>query len=157
MNIPTNKSRFYIYILALLPFILLCITGIILIKYHNGATPDTTVWGLDAHAWFPIHKITSLVTVLMILLHLFVKTNWVRRFFTFQVKGAFKTSNIILFIVFILCSITALLAWFVFGDTNVAMALGGIHNKLGLILIIVFLIHLWNYRKVILSQFKKRK
>lgn len=157
MNISKTKTRFYIYAIALLPFILLLATGVILLKYHTGALPESMIMGQDAHFWFPFHRVTAVITTLLILLHLFVKTDWVKNLFLFKLKGRFKAANIILFVVFLLCSLTALNSWLIFDGTDIAENLRGIHNKLGLLLIIMFAIHIWNYRKVIITQLKKLK
>jgi len=155
MNISKTKTRFYIYAIALLPFILLITTGVIMLKYHTGAPVESIIIGLDGHSWMTFHKIISVISMLLILLHLFVKTDWVKNLFLFKLKSKFKAANIILFVVFFLCSLTALCAWLIFGGTATAQLLVGIHNKLGLLLILLFVIHIWNYRKVIISQFKK--
>lgn len=151
MNNSGKNIRFYIYAAALLPFLLLLATGIILLKYHTGAHSNATILGQDAYFWFPFHKITAVISTLFIALHLFVKTNWVKHLFTGKLKGAFKASNLILFVVFLLCVFTG------FGSDLISSKLGGVHNKFGLILIVMFLTHIWNYRKVIIGQVKKIK
>lgn len=155
MDQSINKIRFNIYTIALLPFILLLGTGVILLKYHTGTPPELTVMGCDAYFWFAFHKLTSVISILLISLHLFVKTDWVKNLFLFKLKGGFKTSNIILFLVFIFCSLTALCSWLIFEGAEISGLLKGIHNKLGLLLIVMFVVHLWNYRKIIISQLKK--
>lgn len=154
MGKTISKIRFYIYGSALLPFFLLLVSGLILLKYHTGESLEETVMGQNGHFWYLIHKITSVVSLIFIILHLFVKTDWVKRFFSLKLKGAFKSANSILFVVFILCSSTGLLAWLVFQGTTTAKTLVGIHNKLGLLLISLFVIHLWNYRKMIIRHFR---
>ncbi|MGQ1908962.1 hypothetical protein ACT3CE_04175 [Marinifilum sp. RC60d5] len=154
MNISVNKTRFYIYAIALLPFIILLATGVILLKYHTGSPLDSTLMGFDAHFWFPFHKILAILSTPLLLLHLFVKTDWVKKLFTLKLKDKYKISNLLLFITFSLCMLTAFSAAFIFPDTDMAKILGGIHNKLGLLLLLIFVIHLWNYRKVIINQFR---
>ncbi|MRT92595.1 hypothetical protein [Ancylomarina sp. 16SWW S1-10-2] len=155
MNKSANKIRFTIYAIALIPLILLLGTGVVLLKYHTGSPLESSVMGCNAHFWFPFHKLTAVISTFLILLHLFVKTDWVKNLFLFKLKGGFKTSNIILFIVFLFCSLSALSSWLIFDGDDMAEFLRGIHNKLGLLLIVMFAIHLWNYRKVIVSQVKK--
>ncbi|PKQ64500.1 hypothetical protein BZG02_06750 [Labilibaculum filiforme] len=157
MSKSANKIRFTIYAIAFIPFILLLATGVILLKYHTGAPLESTVMGWNAHYWFSFHKLTAVLSILLILLHLFVKTDWVKNLLLSKLKARFKASNIILFIVFIICSLTALCSWLIFDGANIAELLRGIHNKLGLLLIVMFVIHLWNYRKVIVSHCKELK
>jgi len=154
MNKSRSKIRFYIYACAFLPFVLLILTGLIMLKYHTGAAVESLYLGQDGHFWLSFHKAIALITTLLILLHLFVKTNWVKNLLQFQVKGGFKISNILLFVVFSLCMLTAMSSWLLFDDSTISTLLRGIHNKIGLLLIILFGIHIWNYRKLIISQFK---
>lgn len=149
MSKKGNNMRFYIYTIAFLPFSLLLASGIILLKYHTGAQAEETVMGQNAYFWFPFHKISAILSTLLIGLHLFVKTNWVQSLFRLRIKGGYKKANIFLFVVFLLCVFTG------FGSDLVSARLGGVHNKLGLVLFILFLIHLWNYRKVIINHFSK--
>lgn len=155
MSNSITRTRFYIYAVALLPFILLLSTGVILLKYHTGAPIESLTWGYDRQFWLSFHKLISVITALLILLHLFVKTDWVKNFFRFKVKGRFKTSNIFLFIIFTLCLLTAYSSWLIFSEAHISGMLRGIHNKLGLLLIFLFGIHIWNYRKLIVTQFLK--
>ncbi len=149
-----SKTRFYIYAIALLPFILLLGTGAIMLKYHTGAPNESIFMGLNGYEWLSFHKFVSVITAPLILLHLFVKTDWVKRLFLFKVKGRFKKSNIILFVVFFLCLITATGSWLIFDGTDIAGSLRGVHNKFGLLLIVMFGIHLLNFRKLIINKFK---
>jgi hypothetical protein len=155
MSKSVSKTRFYIYAIALLPFILLLTTGLVMLYYHTGAPEESLFCGYDGHFWLLFHKIIAVITIPFILLHLFVKTDWVKNFFSLKVKGRFKAANIFLFIVFSLCLLTAFGSWLIFDDQVISGMLGGIHNKLGLLLILLFVIHIWNYRKLIISQFKK--
>ena len=155
MNTSNDKTRFYIYTITLLPFIILLATGLVLLEYHTGTPLDSIVMGQNAHFWFSFHKIIAIISNPLLLLHLFVKTNWVKKLFTLKLKDRFKTSNILLFITFFLCTLTAFSAVFIFDGSDFAKVLDGIHNKLGLVLILVFTIHIWNYKKVIINQLKK--
>lgn len=129
-------------------------TGAIMLKYHTGAPSESVFMGFNGYDWLSIHKAIGVITSPLILLHLFVKTDWVKRLFMFEVKGRFKISNLLIFIVFFLCLLTAIGSWLIFDGTDVASNLRGIHNKFGLLLIVMFGIHIWNYRKQIINQFK---
>lgn len=155
MKVSKSKTRFYIYSIALLPYILLLTSGVIMLYYHTGASYESTFWGQDGNFWLAFHKYTMIVTTPLILLHLFVKTKWVKNFFLFKQKGKFKISNTVLFIFFLVCLFSSLSSWIVFDNSDIAILLRGIHNKFGILLIIVSLIHFGNYWKVIINQVKK--
>lgn len=156
MSKSVSKIRFYIYAIALLPMVILLGTGLIMLKYHTGAPSQSLFWGQDGNFWLSFHKLMAVITTFLISLHLLVKTNWLKNFFKFKVKGRFKFSNTFLFIVFLLCMLTAFSSWLIFGDSDISGLLRGIHNKIGLLLIVLFGIHIWNYRKQIIKQFKKK-
>lgn len=155
MSKSVSKTRFYIYIIALLPMLVLLGTGLIMLNYHTGAPVESLFWGQDGHFWISFHQIIALITTFFISLHLIVKTNWLKNLLKFKVKGRFKFSNTFLFIVFLLCMLTAFSSWLIFGDSDISGLLRGIHNKIGLLLIVLIGIHIWNYRKQIIKQFKK--
>ena len=155
MKSSKAKTRYYIYAIALLPMLLLLGSGIVMLNYHTGAPVESTVLGFDGHAWMLFHRVVAVISSVLILLHLSIKTDWLKRLFTFNIKGKFKVSNILIFVFFLLSFLTAFLSWLVFPDTNVAQLLRGIHNKLGLVLIVLFLLHLFNYYRHLIELTKK--
>lgn len=150
-----GKTRFYIYTIAFLPYILLLSSGVIMLYYHTGAPKEALIIAQDGYFWLAFHKTVSMVCTPFILLHLFVKTNWVKTFFLFKLKGKFKTSNIVLFLAYFICLFTAIGSWLIFSDDEIASSLRGVHNKIGILLIVVFCIHIWNYRWVIINHLKR--
>lgn len=149
------KIRFYIYAIAFMPFMLLLGTGVIMLSYHTGAPKETVLLGQDGYFWLAFHKLCTIISTPILLLHLFVKTNWVKNFFLFKLNGKFKRSNIVLFVSFSFCLFTAIGSWLIFPNTEIATLLRGLHNKVGILLLIAFGIHLWNYRRVIIHSIKK--
>ncbi len=154
MKSSKAKTRYYIYAIALLPVLLLLGSGIVMLNYHTGAPVESAVLGFDGHAWILFHRVVAVSSSVLILLHLTIKTDWLKRLFTFNIKGKFKVSNILIFVFFMASLLTAFLSWLVFPESDVAGLLRGIHNKLGLILIVLFVLHFFNYIKVILSMTK---
>lgn len=150
-----GKTRFYIYTIAFLPFILLLSSGVIMLNYHTGAPKEALIIAQDGYFWLAFHKTVSMVCTPFILLHLIVKTNWVKTFFLFKLKGKFKTSNIVLFLAYFICLFTAIGSWLIFSDDEITSSLRGVHNKIGILLIVVFCIHIWNYRWVIINHLKR--
>lgn len=149
------KVRFYNYAIAILPLIILLGTGVLMLYYHTGAPKESVLLGQNGYFWLSFHKVISVICTPLILLHLLYRTNWVKNFFLFRLKGKFKTSNIVLFVSFLLCLFTSIGSWLIFRDTDIAAQLKGVHNKVGIILIIVFCLHVWNYRRLIINQLKK--
>jgi hypothetical protein len=155
MKKSNSEIRYYIYAIALFPVLLLLFTGIIMLNYHTGTPVETTVIGLDGHDWMLFHRIVAVISSVLVAMHLIVRTDWLKRFFSFKLKGKFKTANILIFVFFFLAFLTSFLSWLVFPNTDIAQLLRGIHNKLGLALIVLFIIHLVNYFKVIVNMTRK--
>jgi len=161
MNKPVNKqmtkaSRNYFFnLFSFLPFIFLLFTGIIVLRYHTGTEKVVVTMGIDGNAWVKIHQIIALIVIPLIFIHLLMHTHWLKQLLTFKMTGKNSGMTLTLFIVFLLCAITALLAWFVFDGTKMAEALREVHNKLGLLLIVFFAIHLYNYFRWLLNMTRK--
>lgn len=155
-KITTKSTRkYYVDIIAFLPFLLLIVTGVIMIKYHSGAPYESATFGLLGNNWIFIHKLLSVIAAPLVIIHLTLHISWIKKLFTFKLKNKHKGINITLFILFLLCSATSFLPWFIMGDSEVGNMLRGIHNKFGLLLIIFFIIHVSVYLKWIVSMTKK--
>ena len=155
MRTQKSITQVYIYAIAFLPIIILLGTGVVMLNYHTGTHKDSLIIGLNGYDWFSFHKVMCVISTPLILLHLFVKTNWVKDLLTFNVKGRFKIPNILLFVLFLACLLTSTFSWLVFNRTEIADMLRGIHNKLGILLIILFIMHLINYSKTIIVRTKQ--
>jgi hypothetical protein len=158
----SKASRNYIFnLISILPFLFLLISGLIVLRYHSGTEYDDLSFGIDGYLWLKIHRITALVVVPLIIIHLWLHKHWLKRLITLKTKGKFGGTNMTLFFIFLFCVITALLAWLVFEDTKLGEALREVHSKLGLLLIVFFVVHLTNYfrwlKDMTLKFFRKKK
>lgn len=161
-KIRSKASRNYIFnLITFFPFVFLLFTGIIVLRYHSGFDYEFNTIGLNGHQWLKVHQVTALIVIPLIVTHLLMHMHWLKQLLTFKMKGKNSGMNLTLLIIFLMCALTALLAWFVFDGTKLAEALREVHTKLGLLLIIFFLIHLSNYFKWIknmtLKKFGKNK
>lgn len=151
-----KSSRNYVYdIFSFFPFVFLLFTGIVVLRYHGGYPYVLETFGIDGYQWLWIHRITALAIIPIILVHLLLHLHWLKMLLKLSLKGKNSGMNLTLFIIFLLSAITALLAWFVFGVSPVAEILREVHNKLGLLLIFFFVIHLSNYFKWFLHMTRK--
>jgi|GEM_PF-1594152 len=142
----SKASRNYILnLISILPFIFLLISGLIVLRYHSGTEYEDLSLGINGYLWLKLHRIIALVVVPLIIIHLWLHKHWLKRLVTLKTKGKFGGTNMTLFFIFLFCVITALLAWLVFEDTKLGEALREVHSKLGLLLIVFFVVHLTNY------------
>lgn len=152
----SKASRNYVYnLFSLFPFTFLLFTGIVVLRYHGGAPYIIETFGIDGYQWLWIHRITAIINIPIILVHLLWHLHWFKMLISLRFKGKNSGMNFTLFIVFILCAFTALLAWLVYRDSPVAEILREVHNKLGLLLIFFFIIHLSSYFKWFVNMTRK--
>ena len=153
---PSKASRNYIFnLISFLPLVLLLITGIIVLRYHSGTDQEIITLQLNGLQWTKIHRITALVVIPLIAIHLLMHPHWLKQLFRFTIKGKNGGMNLTLFILFTMCALTALLPWLVLDETKLADALRELHSKLGLLLIVFFAIHISNYFKWLINMTRK--
>lgn len=161
MEQPESKnskaSRNYIYnIFSFFPFVFLLFTGIVVLRYHGGYAYILETFGIDGYQWLWIHRITSLVIIPIIIIHLFMHSHWLKTLLKLRFKGNNSGMNFTLFLIFLMTALTALLAWFVFAGQPLAEILREVHNKLGLLLIFFFALHLSAYFKWFVNMTRKK-
>ncbi|WP_066631593.1 DUF4405 domain-containing protein [Labilibacter marinus] len=149
------KRNYYVDVIAFIPFLLLLISGIVMLKYHAGAPYESTAMGLSGYVWTNVHKALTIIALPLVVLHLVLHANWLKKLFTFKLKNKNKGINISLFIFFVLCVVTSLLGWLVFPDSDIAGLLLGLHNKLGIVLVVLFVVHVLIYTKWLVKMTKK--
>ncbi len=156
INFKESKTirNYYVDIIAFLPFLLLLISGIIMLQYHGGKAYLDETMGINGNTWIIIHKILTVISLPIVLLHLALHYNWLKKLVTLKLKNKHSGMNISIFIIFLLCASTSLLSWLIFANSNIGEALRGIHNKLGILLIVFFAIHILNYYKWIVNMTK---
>lgn len=147
---PTRN--YWVNAISFLPFLLLLISGIIMLLYHTGRPYPVETIGLNGDTWLVIHMVLSIIAVPFVVLHLYLHFDWLKKLFAFKLKNKHKRKNITLFVIFTLCVLTSLFSLFIVPDSNVRDGLRGIHNKLGLIMLVFFAIHIVNYFKWIVSM-----
>jgi hypothetical protein len=154
----SKATRNYILnIVTLVPFFMLLISGIVILRYHGGEPYETMSLGMNGHTWLRAHRILALVVIPLIVIHLWFHGYWIKKLFSFKNKNKGKNNdmNLILFVVFVLTVLTALISWFLFSGKPAAELLREVHNKLGFALIFFFIVHLVNYFRWLLKMTKK--
>lgn len=154
-NMSKSKTNYYIDIATLLPFLMLLFTGIIMLIYHTGKPYLETTLGKDGDFWLDTHIVFAVISFVMISIHLSLHLNWFKKLFTGKLKNKYWIKNLILVIVFSLTFLTSVIPWLIIDETNAATMMLGIHNKLGLLLIVFLVIHLFSYFKWLVNMTKK--
>lgn len=154
-NMSKSRRNYYVDIATLLPFILLLFTGIIMLIYHTGKPYLETTLGKDGDFWLDTHIVFAVISFVMIIIHLSLHLNWFKKLFIGKLKNKYWLRNLILVIVFSLTFLTSTIPWLILEESDTETLLLGIHNKLGLLLIIFFVIHLLSYLKWLVNMTKK--
>ena len=142
----TARANFYVNLAALAPFMITIATGMVIqIQYHMHHLPDTAlVLGLGRHGWLTLHKVSAVISLACILHH--CAHHW-RLIVTVTKKKLYlkkMSAGIIsyyLFLVFVPTALTAIASW-LFLQGHARFMLVEIHDKLALLLIVIFAVHL---------------
>lgn len=154
-KISKSRRNYYVDSIAFLPFFILIITGIIMLSYHTGTPYSDTFLNKDGNFWLYTHKFFAVVSLVIIALHLSLHLNWFKKLLSGNQKNKYWIRNLILVILFLLVTLTSVLPWLILEESDTASLLLGVHNKIGLLLIVFFVIHLFSYFKWLLNMRKK--
>ncbi|MCK9613828.1 MAG: DUF4405 domain-containing protein [Bacteroidales bacterium] len=160
LKIRKAKFNFWINLISLLPVSLLAFTGLLIqLNYHMKRYNDScAVWGLDRADWLILHKACAVISIITILLHLYLHWNWLKMAFTKRrLKNGtrVKKNSLWLSIIFLLATITSIISWFFIEDKLQAKHVIEIHDKLGIVLSILIIVHLIQHFSWIKRLFKK--
>jgi hypothetical protein len=142
--------RFKIIIITLAFFVLMASSGLIL---YFGFQESSFVlfWGLSKTIWQNIHIFFAVSTLSLIVYHIGVRWNWVEQIIFRKTKEIVskeiirkRWNNTWFFIVLSLSVSTGFLSWLLHEECSVCT---DYHGKIGFVLILVFLTHLYKHRK----------
>lgn len=148
---PTNRSdaRYRTDMLSLITFALTLYSGVLLqIVYHMGHhQAEYAILGLDRAGWLNVHLAGMALTMMAIGVHLsfnagslkalFVANNYIRR-------SARTRVTFWLGVIFCATALTGITAW-PMQESPASRMLIEIHDKLGPVLIVLAVIHIWQH------------
>lgn len=141
-----TRAHFYANLASLVPSLALAASGLILqVGYHMHHLPDSTpALGLDRHEWLALHKIAAVVSLACLEYH--CANHWsfivtVTKKQLYRKKMSSSIASYFLFILFVPTALTALVSW-IFLQDHARFMLVEIHDKLALLLVLIFLVHL---------------
>lgn len=131
------------------------------IHYEQLRVIDTTkiVCGFNYTDWSTIHKYVIVFFSLLMIYHTYVHWKWYKGVFTKHLIGK-NRQVIILSALFLLVAVTGLVPWVIDlsgGKSTLRMLFIEIHDKITLILIVMFILHIYKRRKWFISTFQKLK
>ena len=157
------RNRFYLNLGNLVFFLIVTFSGsVIQIQYHMHGLPKAySVMGFDKTGWVLLHKESSVIFFAGLVVHClvnwgFVKTS-TRRIFGGKLKH-FLSHSYWLFLISVPTCLTAMASWILFGgEERARLALVETHDKLGWLLVILGLIHLFSRSGRMISTYRKPK
>ena len=154
-KLSKGKRNYYVDVAALLPVLMLLFTGIVMLMYHTGKPYSETTLSQDRDCWLNAHILFAVISMVMIGGHLSLHLSWFKKLISGRLKNKYWVRNLILVIVFLLATLTAVIPWLILEDSKSAEMMLGIHNKLGILLTLFFVVHLLGYSKWLVSMTKK--
>lgn len=154
-----STTFFYVNTIIFFPFILLALSGLLIqFNYHLGDMADTAVvLGLNRYEWLLLHKITAVISIIGLSVHLFLHMSWLKTvFFKKLFKKSSRTIKITswLLILAVATALTGIISWLLApAMTHTRHSAIEIHDKLGILLIILFVLHIINHLKWITYTF----
>lgn len=132
---------------------------LIAIYYHAGDLLDkATVLRVNSSGWLYLHKLTAVISLLGITIHVLLHTSWIKMLFKKKtLRSANKTTKITvsLLIAFIATSLTGIICWLTL-PAHVrleAFEIAEIYEKIGIILTVLFIFHFVNHWRWIAGKF----
>lgn len=154
-KISRSERNYYVDIATLLPFFLLVVTGIIMLVYHTGKPYSESILNKDGDFWLITHIIFAFITFAMITIHLSLHLNWFKKIFSGKRNTKYWISNLILVMLFLSTTLTSLFPLLILEESNATGLMLGLHNKIGLLLIVFLVIHLFSYFRWLINMTKK--
>lgn len=153
-SLPKSRKNYYVDIAALIPFLMLLFTGIIVLMYHTGTPKLENILNRDGHFWLNTHIVFAIISIVIILVHLSLHLNWFRKLFSAK-RNKYWFRNLMLVILFFVTAFTSFIPLLILEESAASSLILGIHNKFGLLLIAFFIIHFLSYSKWLISMTQK--
>jgi hypothetical protein len=162
-NLKTNTKtaiNYWVNVSSLLPFILLIITGLILqANYHFSHKPEEyEVFSMNKKYWLLLHKIFALISTPIIFFHLALHFRWIKNLFMNKISSKgnkiVRTTKVLL-ILYFLTFITSMVSWLFLEDPHAKRMIIELHDKIALIIIIYFTIHIIQHFKWLVKNTQK--
>lgn len=155
-----NKSSALVYVNAVIffPFVLLAFSGLLLQHgYHLEHKADTAVvLVMDRYGWLLLHKITAVISVAGVSVHVFLHMNWLKAVLRKKLyKKPHRNIQITLWLLILAAAtaLTGIYAWLLAPTAQVRHDFIEIHDKTGILLGILFILHKLNHWRWITNTF----
>jgi|GEM_PF-4760156 len=145
-----KTTNYFIDLTIMILSVLISISGLALIAYHGHRdNPDFLFMNFNKVEWLLIHKIVSVAVAIGIIIHIMMHSGWLKNSLKGMafLKSEYKNKSLFyLFALFFVSAVTGFVPWIFAGflpdgGREFRHAIMEFHDKVSLILIILFLIH----------------
>jgi|GEM_PF-6918647 cytochrome b561 len=147
-------KKFFLLV-NLISFLILGGSGLVMFFAFRDLVFHKTL-GMNQQEWLSIHTMFASVTVVSVFYHVAERWHWVEQVILRKSKAKFSTeivgrrrNNTWLIIIFTFTASTGFINWILDGDCAACVY---IHNKLGIALWLVILMHLYKHRNILRSR-----
>jgi hypothetical protein len=156
-----NDKKIITNIVNVVSFGIIAFTGMLIqFNYHLGRNPDDyLVWGMDRAMWHDLHVIFSIIFLIGLIYH-FVLNFKVLKFIFFS-KGKylpayFRFSRVFTIIATLLIT-TGIVSYlfYLIGNMHTRFHFMEIHDKLGIIIFILFIIHFTQHLNLLMKNIQR--
>lgn len=150
-----SKSKGYVDLATLVSFLMLVFTGLIMLAYHAGKAYPETTFGYDGLFWLSAHRVSAVFTIVATTFHLCLQGSWFRKLLSGKPKNKYWMKDLTLMILFFITTLTSVIPWLVLGASRASTALLGVHNKLGLLMIVFLVVHFHDKKTLFTARLAK--
>jgi hypothetical protein len=157
-----SSKKLFLDIINLFTFLIVATIGILIqINYHLGRKSDEfLVFGFDRAIWNSFHSIFSFLFILGLIYHLYLNFPSLKNMFTYGKKSIPKKLIVsrILTLIIIFMVITGLVSYVnnLTGNQEIRFMFIEIHDKLGIIISILFILHFVQHYNFISQMLHKK-
>lgn len=149
------SGKLYTLLFTLISFLIMAISGMVMFFFFQESSLNY-VMGLKKNGWMNIHNIAAIITVLLVAYHVAMRWEWMENIVLRKKKVTLnreligrRRNNTWFLIAFSLSVSTGFFSWIMSGDCIYCLP---IHDKAGLVLVLVFMMHIFKHRNTFLKR-----
>ena len=144
------SNKIIILFSTLIAFLVMAISGLIMFFMFQESSLNYFL-GMKKAGWMNVHNIAGVFTVILIAYHVALRWEWIENVILRKKKMTLnkemigrRRNNTWFLLFFSLTFSTGFLSWIMSGDCEYCLE---IHDKLGIVLFLIFLMHFYKHRK----------
>lgn len=144
------SNKIIILLSTLVAFLVMAISGLVMFFMFQESSLNYFL-GMKKAGWMNVHNISGVFAVILIAYHVAIRWVWIENVILRKKKMTLskemigrRRNNTWFLLFFSLTFSTGFLSWIMGGDCEYCLE---IHDKLGVVLFLIFLVHFYKHRK----------